>query len=99
MTYRIEFSTKAEEDFLRLDGRLQNAIEAGLYRLAESPTRLSQPSVCPPYPAGCQMYEFQSDLDTELHVFVILFKYSVDEQALWILGIGHRRNTRYMESE
>ena len=88
MTYDVILSPKAEESFLSFDLPLQNAVEAQLHRLAESPVSLSRPAVMP-YPPHSQLYEFPHELDGERHHFAILFRYATDEQTLHVIGIGH----------
>jgi hypothetical protein len=66
---------------------VQRSIQAALLRLAEAPTQ-SRPSR-QPYPPGYQAYPFEhveTDGDAKRR-FVILFKYSQDEQKLWIAGV------------
>jgi len=94
MTYRPFLTPKAEEDFLRLDGALQNAAEACINRFCQSPVSLSFQSVTPPYPPNRQMYEVQHDLDGELHVLVFFFRYRDDEETLIVTDIGHRKLRR-----
>lgn len=96
MSYRIILSPKAEDQLAALESPLQNAVEAQLRRLAENPTGLSRRSVTPPWPPDCQLYEFGHELDRRRHHFAVLFRYGVDEETLFVLGIGH---VRYRDDE
>jgi hypothetical protein len=89
MSYEIILSPQAEEDMTRWPGVLQDYIEEQLLQLATDPVGLSRPSAFP-YPPSCQLFlPDPIEHDGADHEFVVLFRYSQDETALEVVGIGH----------
>ena len=86
MSYQVELRPGLNDEIMRQPLAVQRSIQAALLRLAEAPTQ-SRPSRRP-YPPGYQAYPFEHvESDGRRRGFVILFKYSQDEQKLWIAGV------------
>ena len=90
VSYDIALSPQAEEDLARLPPPLQQYVERQLMRLAADPLSLGRRSVSPPYPPRCQLFQPSPVLyNGRPHEFTVLFRFSVDETALEVVGVGH----------
>ena len=87
--YRAIFSSEAREDFAKLPYQLRKVVRSEIERLCESPATISRPAPTPPFPPNRQVFEFNTIMDGFDHRFAVLFRYTQDEQGLFILGIGH----------
>jgi hypothetical protein len=92
VNYEVTLAPQAEEDLAGLPPPLQQYVEQQLLRLAADPLGLGRRSVSPPYPPRCQLFQPSPVLyNGRSHEFTILFRCTVDETALQIIGIGHIR--------
>jgi hypothetical protein len=90
MPYEVILSPRAAADFISLPGPLQDFLEYSIDHLAENPVQLSRPSAFP-YPPNAQLFQVErADADGERHFFTILFRYSQNETAIEVIGIGHQ---------
>jgi hypothetical protein len=87
MSYAVELTPTAERDLNALPPMLASHVLDHLDRLAADPVRLSRRGAFP-HPLH-QKYQFTWPPDAPLEAEVtILFRYSQDETALEIVGIG-----------
>jgi hypothetical protein len=91
MSYDVRLTARAEADSAALPSHIQRFLEVRLLELGVSPSRVSRPSVSPPYPPGFMLYEFGYDVAGERWHFSVLFRYHQDETSLIVSGIGARR--------
>lgn len=89
MKYELEFTEKAKKELKALPDWLQRPVLGHALRLAESPSTLGQRVVSPPYLPGGMMSSFKHRLGKTLHHVVLFYRYTPDETALLISGIGH----------
>ena len=89
MSYQILLSPRAERQLKELVDPFRDVVATHLLRLSISPVKLSRPSLPPKEVPGYQAYPFHFIWEGVRHRFVILFKYTVDEKALWVYAIGH----------
>jgi hypothetical protein len=93
MRYDLIYSAQAQKDLALVPAELLDPFEAMMLRLARHPVALSRRSVFP-YPAGFQLFQFDLfDFAGDRHVYTILFRYHVSEQALKVAMIGHGQYT------
>ena len=87
MSYAVRLTPDAERDLARLSPMLASHTLDQLDRLAADPVRLSRP---PSFPHPLfQKYQFFWPPDAPLEAQVtILFRYSQDETAIEVVGIG-----------
>ncbi len=89
MAYRIELQDAAKTKILNFEAGIQKEIIGHLYRLAETPTQFSRPSVTPPHPTGFQVFEFDVVRNPLKIHYTVFFKYGADEATLFVSDIGH----------
>ena len=89
MSYQLQYTEQAADDFLRLPTQLASELLDQLEDLARSPSQFASKAKTPPYPPGRMIFEFRQWLDHRLHLINVLFKYHVDEKHIVILSIGH----------
>ena len=92
MTYNIKYTHSAFQDLNRIKEKasvLIPFITRHLQQLEEDPHDLSQPSVCPPYPAGYQHYQFSMVLSDVIYTFNVLFKFDEEAKKIVVYRIGH----------
>ncbi len=75
MAYELIFSATAERDVERVPPALLTYLEGQLDRLMATPVALSRPSVSPPWPPRCQLFEFMTPTSRGLYRFAVLFRY------------------------
>jgi hypothetical protein len=88
VSYKVRLKAKAEAEYDSLPPELQEAVEAGIARLARDPLRLGRRVVSPPYPPGGQMYPFDYQEGTLIHHFVVFYVFGLDEDTLVVTSIG-----------
>jgi hypothetical protein len=89
MKYELEFTDTAKKDLKALPDWLQRPTLLHALRLAKSPSTESRRVASPPYAPGGMMSEFRHPVGNTVHRVVLFFKYTPDETALRIFGIGY----------
>lgn len=92
MDYEVRLTEQAETDLAALQPWLQDAVFAHLGRLAKNPHLFSRRTVSFPYGIDGMMSEFDyGPIGNESYFFTIFYRFSLDETALIVTGIGFRR--------
>lgn len=91
MTYELLYSHRSITHLSRIPERMRDEVEERLFRLAESPTRVSVRIASPPFPPDGQLYHFVLvDKLAERWFFTVIFRYSHDETAIHVLSVTWR---------
>jgi hypothetical protein len=86
MSYDIDLRPGLVDEIMVLPLSVQQTLQAALRRLADDPS-LARPSTLPAYPPG-RMYVFDHvEADGSQQRYAVLFKFTADEQKLWISHI------------
>jgi mRNA-degrading endonuclease RelE of RelBE toxin-antitoxin system len=99
MTYELRYSPKAQVRMLELPAEFLELVFEHLGKLAEHPTKVSIPTASPPFPPHGQLYHFHLfDSIGDWWFFTIIFQYTQDESALYILSITWREMIEQRDS-
>lgn len=91
MSYGIIYSQRARGQLAALPAELVDAYDRNLLALAMSPVSTSVPVASPPYPPRGQLYHFYADDSAGASwFFTLIFQYSQDESALYLLSVTWR---------
>ena len=88
MSYAVEWGPEAEADYAKLPPLIQSHLLDEIDRLAQDPVGLSVKSHFP-YRPDRQMFRVaKEDEDGRTYYLYVLFKYTPDEQAIYLSEIA-----------
>ncbi len=90
MSFDIRLTEQAEDDLNTLPVHIQAFLESQLSMLAEFPSRLSRPSVSPPFAPNYMLFDVAYNVAGDRVYLYVLFRYHQDETTLIINHIGCR---------
>jgi len=91
MSYRLQYSGRVVDQLHDLPAEFVDVVEESLRALAASPTTQSERIASPPFAPRGQLFHFNAvGFGGSSWFFTVIFLYSQDETALYVLSITWR---------